>query len=162
MLVAVLAAALAVAEIGAKSTQNAYLTHHVQAADYWGFYQTRNLRAGLLDATAELMASLPNAADPQVQRRIEAARAEAARLRDDPQAGDGAKQIEAMARAEERRREVAFRKYHSFEATVGALEIAIVLASVSVVIRVRWLTYGAGAIGGLAVLFGLATAAGLL
>jgi hypothetical protein len=162
VLVAAIAAALAIAEIGEKSTENAYLTYHIQASDDWGLSRIRTLRANVLDATAELMASLPNAAEAQVQRRIEAARAQAARLRDDPEAGDGAKQIEAMARAQERRREVAFRKYHFFEATVGALEIAILLASVSVVTRVRWLAYGAGAIGGLAVVFGLATAAGVL
>ena len=45
---------------------------------------------------------------------------------------------------------------------VGALQIAIVLASVSVVTRVRALAFGAAAIGGLAALFGFVAAFGLV
>jgi Domain of unknown function (DUF4337) len=45
---------------------------------------------------------------------------------------------------------VAERRYHGFEYAVGALEIGIVLASVSVVTRIRSLTYGAAVIGAIA------------
>ena len=45
VLIAALAAVLAVAEMGEKSSQNAYMTHHVQAADYWALFQARNIRA---------------------------------------------------------------------------------------------------------------------
>jgi hypothetical protein len=38
---------------------------------------------------------------------------------------------------------------------VGALQIAIVLASVAVVTRILWLAVGAGAIGAIAAGFGL-------
>lgn len=160
VLVAILAAALAVSEMGEKMSQNAYLAHHIQAADYWAFFQTRNIRATMQSAAASLLESLPTAADPAVRQRIDAARAEAARLRDDP-SGTGSKQIEAMARAEERDREIAFHKY-LYEVTVGALQIAIVLASVSVVTRVRWLALGAAGVGAIAAVLAFVTAVGLI
>ena len=162
VLIAVLAAMLAVSEMGEKSAQNAYLTHHIAASDHWSFFQAKNTRASVQRAAAEVMESLPGAADPAVRARIEAARADAARLRDDPKEGDGSKQIAEHARAEEAQREHAFHRYHLFEYTVGALQICIVLASVSVVTRVLALAYGAAALGLLAGLFGLATVGGLL
>ncbi|MBU6499228.1 MAG: DUF4337 family protein, partial [Rhodospirillales bacterium] len=57
-------------------------------------------------------------------------------------------------------RDHQFHRYHLFEIVVGALQIAIVLASVSVVTRVNLLAVGAGLLGGGAGLFGLAVALG--
>lgn len=162
VLIAVLAAVLSVAEMGEKSSQNDYLTHHIQAADHWAFFQARNIRSTVQGAAAAMMESLPNSADPAVQKRIQDARADAARLRDNPKDNLGSKQIAELARAEEHDREVAFHRYHRFESVVGAVQIAIVLASVSVVTRVLALAFGAAAIGGVAALFGLATALGLV
>jgi hypothetical protein len=161
VLVAILAAALAVSEMGEKMSQNAYLAHHIQAADHWAFLQARNIRSTVESATASLLESQPNAADPAVRQRIDAARAEATRLRDDP-SGTGSKQIEAMARAEERDREIAFHKYHFYEIAVGALQIGIVLASVSVVTRVRWLALAAAGIGAVAAVLAFINAVGLI
>ena len=162
VLIAVLAAVLAVAEMGEKSSQNEYLTHHIAASDAWAFFQAKNVRSAVQRTAADVMESLPNSADPAVRKRIDTARAEAARLRDDPTEGDGSKQIAEKAHAEEHLREHAFHRYHLFEIVVGALQIAIVLSSVSVVTRVLALAYGAAAIGAVAGLFGLATATGLL
>ena len=50
VLIAVLAAALALAEMGEKGAQNEYLTQHVAVADGWAFYQAKNLRAAVLAA----------------------------------------------------------------------------------------------------------------
>ena len=162
VLIAVLAAVLAVAEMGEKSSQNEYLARNIQASDNWAFFQAKNIRSSVQRAAADVMESLPNSADPAVRKRIDAARADAARLRDDPTAGDGSKQIAEKAHAEEELREHAFHRYHQFELSVGALQIAIVLSSVSVVTRVLALAYGAAAIGAIAALFALATVAGLV
>ena len=162
VLIAVLAAMLAVSEMGEKSSQNEYLTHHIEASDHWAFFQAKNIRSSVQRASADMMDSLPNSADPAVRKRIDAARADAARLRDDPKEGDGSKQIAERAKTAEHLREIAFHRYHMFELAVGALQISIVLASVSVVTRVMALAYGAAVIGAVAGLFGLATAAGLV
>lgn len=162
VLIAAMAAALALAELGEKAAQNKYLTEHVALSDDWAFYQAKNLRAAMQAADATLLASLPNAADSAVQARIRQAHEEEARLRDDPKAGNGMKQLSARAAERQAARDHAFHRYHQFELVVGALQIAIVLASVSVITRVRALTLAAGLIGGGAALAGLAVAFDLI
>jgi hypothetical protein len=144
ILVSVLAAVLALSEIGGKASQNAYLTHHVALSNDWAFYQAKNLRSVVRTSEADLLASLPNAADPAIQARIKEAQEYSARMRDDPKGGEGMKQLAAKAQAEEIDRDTAEHRYHNYEYAVGALEIAIVLASVSIVTRMRALTFGAG------------------
>jgi hypothetical protein len=157
VMVSALAAALALAEIGEKASQNAYLTHHIAVSDDWAFYQAKNLRAVVKESEAEVLRSLP--ANPQVDDRIKRAMADSDRMRDDPESGEGMKQLAEKAKAQESVRNEAFHRYHNYEFTVGALEIAIVLASVSVVTRMRALTLAAAAIGLMACAFGLAVAA---
>ena len=158
VLISVLAAVLALAQMGEKSSQNAYLTHHIAVSDDWAFYQAKNVRSVMRSTEAAVLASLPNAADPAVQTRIKDARAYAARMQDDPKGGDGMKQISARAQQEEHARETAFHRYHAYELVVGGLEIAIVLASVSVVTRVNALAVGGGLLGLVAAASGLAVA----
>ena len=93
MLIAVLAAALALAEMGEKGAQNAYLTHHIAASDDYAFYQAKNVRATVWAAEAGILANLPNAADAGPQAEIKRAKETEARLRDEPQSGDGMKQL---------------------------------------------------------------------
>jgi hypothetical protein len=92
-----------------------------------------------------------------IRKRAEAARATAARL-DDDEKTQGRKQLRAQAEQKERLRDEAFEHYHKYEGVVGALQITIVLASVSVVTRMRLLALAAGAIGGLAALYGIGVA----
>jgi Domain of unknown function (DUF4337) len=162
VLIAALAAALALAEMGEKVAQNTYLTQHVSLSDDWAYYQAKNVLAGVRSTEADMLASLPTAADPAVQARIARARAEEARLRDDPAGGSGMKQLTQRASEIREQRDHAFHKYHQYELAVGALQIAIVLASVSVVTRARLLTLAAGVVGGAAALAGLAVAYGLI
>jgi hypothetical protein len=162
VVVSVLAAILALAGVGEKSAQNSYLTYHIAASDDWAFYQAKNVRALMRGTEASILESLPTATDPAVQARVKAARDYDARMRDDPKAGDGMKQLAEKAQQDEASREMAFHRYHWLELVVGALEIAIVLASVSVVTRIRPLAIGAAAIGIVAAVSGLAVVTGLL
>ena len=154
--VSCLAASLALVDLGAKSSQTAYLTHNITASDTWNAYQGKNLRANMWNTQAVMLESLPNAADPTIQDRIKTALSEAARMRDEPAAGDGMKQLKAKAEDQEQEREHAFHAYHGFEYTASALEISIVLASVSVVTRVHALGVFAAGLGILAAAYGLA------
>jgi hypothetical protein len=161
VLVSVLAAVLAITEIGGKAAQNAYLTHHIALSNDWAFYQAKNQRAIIRTSEADVLASLPNAADPSIQARIKEAQEYSARMRDDPEGGQGMKQLAVTAEQQEAERDVAEHRYHSYEYAVGALEIAIVLASVSIVTRIRGLTFGAAAIGAAAAVASLGIAANL-
>lgn len=162
VLVSALAAVLALADIGGKAAQTEYLTHHVALSNDWAFYQAKNLRSVMRQSEADLLTSLPNAADPAVQARIKEAREYAARMHDDPAAGDGMKQLAEAAQGQQDERDVAMRRYHNYEYAVGALEIAIVLASVSVVTRFRSMTIGAGIIGAVAAAASLCVALRLI
>lgn len=162
VLISFLAAALAMTEIGGKAAQNAYLTYHVALSNDWSFYQAKNLRAVVRNAEAELLASLPNAADSAIQKRITDAQDYSARMRDDPKTNEGMKQLAEQAQHKEVLRDEEMHRYHSYEYAVGALEIAIVLASVSVVTRMRPLTYGAAVIGAAAAGASLCVAFNLL
>jgi hypothetical protein len=147
LLISILAAVLALTEIGGKAAQNAYLTYHVSLSNDWAFFQAKNLRAVVRTSEADVLASLPNAQDPAIQARIKDAQAYNARMRDDPQGGEGMKQLQAKAEEKEHLRDQAEHRFHSYEYTVGALEIGIVLASVSVVTGMPVLAIGAAVIG---------------
>ncbi|HET6308414.1 MAG TPA: DUF4337 domain-containing protein [Rhodopila sp.] len=150
ILVSLLAAVMAMAEIGGKASQTEYLTHHVALSNEWAFYQSKNQRAIIKGSEVDVLASLPNATDPAIQGRIKEAQDYIKRMRDDPEGGEGMKQLAATARDQEVLRDEAGHRYHLYEYAVGALEIAIVLASVSVLTRVFALAVAAAAIGVLA------------
>jgi hypothetical protein len=154
VLISALAAGLAIAEMAEKGAQNDYLAHHITTSDDWAFYQAKTLRAAMTEQQIDVLASLPNAAEPEVQKRIAASQAEKARL-DDDEKTQGRKQLRAQAEAEARERDEVGHHYHLYEFVVGALQIAIVLASVSVVTRMWVLAAVAGAVGGVAAAFGL-------
>ena len=154
IVISILAAALALAEMQEKGAQNQYLTHHIAVSDDYAYYQAKGVRATSQLTAAAILESLPNAADPAVAKRAAEARAEAARLEDDPK-GSGRKQILAQVEDDKEGREAQHHRYEMFELVVGALQIAIVLASVSVVTRVRTLAFVASAVGLAAIVAGV-------
>ncbi len=160
VLISALAAALAIAEMGEKGAQNEFLAHHISTSDTWAFYQAKTLRSAMVGQQIDVLASLPNAADPEVGKRIAAARAEQARLNDDEKT-QGRKQLRAQAEAEAKTRDAVGEHYHLYEDRVGAVQLAIVLAAGSGVTRMWRLAAAPGVIGGAATLFGLAVAAGV-
>lgn len=161
VLVSVLGAALAVTGIAEKASQNEYLAAHIQASDDWSFFQAKNQRIAIRTAEVSVLQSLPTASDAPVQARIKAAQDYITRARDDPQSNDGTKQLQEQAHEREHARDHALHRYHGYEYAAGALELAIVLASVSVVIRSRPLTYGASLLGVCGILLALAVRVGV-
>jgi hypothetical protein len=160
VLIAALAAALAISEMGEKSAQNDYLTRHIALSDDWNFYQAKHTRAVMIGATADVLASLPPSA--ATDQRVAALRSAAAKYENDPKGGEGAKQLLAKATVETEARNHAFHRYHQFEWVVGALQIAIVLASVSVVTRVMALAIAGALLGGIGVAAGVLIAVGVI
>ena len=161
ILISVVAAALALAEMQEKGAQNEYMTRHIQVSDDYAFYQAKTMRANLYSLHADTLAALPDASAPAIAKQITDAREIAARLEDDEKT-QGRKQLLALVDQHRRERDREERRYESFEFVVGALQIAIVLASVSVVTRVRALEVGAGVLGAGAIVAGLLIAAGVL
>ncbi len=161
LLIAALAAALALSEMAEKSAQSAFLTHHISLSDDWNFFQAKNVRATVRAAEASLLESLPSAGDEAVRARIKTAQDNEARLRDEP-GGEGMKQLQERADQQAELRDHEFHRYHQFELVVGALQIAIVLASVSIVTQVLALAAAGGLLGGAAALYGVIIASGII
>jgi hypothetical protein len=161
VLIAVLAACLALAELGAKTSSTAYLTQHISLTDTYAFLQAKNIRASVWLSTADAIDSTPGI-DDAARARSAKMRSEASRLLDDPSSGEGRSQLLERARHETELRDHADHQAHEYEYASGILQIAIVLASVSVVTRSRFLSYAAGVLGGLASLFALAVGVGLV
>ena len=154
IVIAIMAAALALTEFAAKDAQTNYLTNHIAATDTWAQYQAKAVRRTVLVSEAELLQSLTAANDPQVQKRIADAQANAARMRSEPGA-DGMEQLAEKAQEQEHLRDHAMHRTHELEIASGGLQIAIVLASISVVVELPLFMIASIALGLVSVLYGL-------
>lgn len=161
VLIAALAACLALAEMGQKKAATEYLTRHITLSDTYAFMQAKNIRAGIMITAADTIDSTPGINDAAHQR-VAALRGEAGRLLNDPKTGEGRAQLLERSKQETELRDHAHHKSEMFEFATGSLQIAIVLASVSIVTRTRYLSLAGGIVGGLASLFALAVAVGMV
>ena len=157
LIIGVLAAALAVCEMAERSAQNGYLSHHIGASNEYAFYQARQNRALILTQTATLLNAIPGST-AETQKVAAASDAEAKRLLEDSDRGNGSKQILARAAAETHERDHDLHRYEWYEIVTSALQIAIVLASVSVVTQLGSVLLVGLGIGGLAALLGVLVA----
>jgi hypothetical protein len=154
IIIAVMAAALALTEFAAKDAQSNSLTNHVAASDTWAQYQAKSVRRTVLSSEAELLESLPSADNPAIKKRADDARANADRMRSESGA-DGMEQLSEKAHGQEHLRDHEMHRTHTLEIGSGGLQIAIVLASVSVVIDLPIFMIASIALGLLSVAYGL-------
>jgi hypothetical protein len=154
LVIAVMAAALALIEFAGKDAQTNYLTNHIAASDTWAQYQAKAVRRTVLTSEAELLQSLPGATNPAVMQRIADALADAARMRSEPGA-DGMEQLTERAHIQEHLRDHAMHRTHVLEVASGGLQIAIVLASISVVIELPLFMVASAVLGLASALYGL-------
>jgi hypothetical protein len=107
-----------------------------------------------LIAQADLLESMPATSDPAVKKRIADARANAERMRSEPGA-DGMEQLAEKAQEQEHDRDHAMNRYHMLEIASGGLQIAIVLASISVVINLPAFMLVSVLVGGASAIYAL-------
>ncbi|MCW5771638.1 MAG: DUF4337 domain-containing protein [Rhodospirillaceae bacterium] len=144
--IAIMAVALAVTNMGASNAMKDMLTNNVSASNYWSFFQAKTIRQTTFRVAADDLAvlaainpTMPDAAKQQVDATIKRYRDTAARYESDPKEGDGRKELMAKARAHEKERDVAQRKDPYFDFGEALIQIAIVLASVSLITGARLL-----------------------
>jgi hypothetical protein len=154
VIIAIMAAALALTEFAAKDAQTSYLTNHIAATDTWAQYEAKAVRRTVLTSEADLLQSLPTTTDPAVQKRIADAQANANRMRSEPGA-DGMEQLTEKAHAQEHLRDHEMHRTHTLEIASGGLQIAIVLASISVVIDLPLFMIASVTLGILSAIYGL-------
>jgi len=162
ILIAILAAFLAVSETGAKSAQTEVLTAQVEAANQWGFFQAKTIRQTVLRTAAdEMEAQYKDAGNmpPAVRARVDAWHKTVVRYENEPETGEGRKELSESAKHHVVEREYARAAYHHFEYGSAALQLAIVLASAAAVTSVGLLAVVSG---GLGVIGAVLTALGFL
>lgn len=135
LLIGILAAGLAICEMGEKSAQNDYIAKQIQVNDTWSFYQAKAIKADIANAQSATLGALAKV-DPSVASAAAAAKRRAAKEISSPESGEGKVQLRDRAERETEARDHQLERYHLLELVVGALQIAIVLASVSVVTEI--------------------------
>jgi cell division protein ZapA (FtsZ GTPase activity inhibitor) len=150
--IAVVAAILAVCELGGDNAKNKMVNNNIKASDTWAFYQAKNMRQTEYKLAAEgLRRATADPALPAAVRAADAADAKrydktATRYEDDP-AGDGKKQLEAKAKRFEEARDLAGERNEFFDYAQMLLQLAVVLGSVSILALSRPLLLVTGLLG---------------
>ena len=159
MLIAVLAAVLALIEITSRNAEQDALQSNIEASNLWAFYQAKTVRQTTLRTAVEnlQLAALPPDKADAAAKQIQVWRATIDRYESEPTptGGEGRKELSAQAKAAEKRRDHSLAMNHMLELGSGAMQLAIVLASASVVAGVMWLAWAAGGLGLVGVAFGL-------
>ena len=152
LLISVLALLLALVETGANSAQTEVFTRNVEAANLWSFFQARTIRQTTVRTAAEqaeldAQAALDAAARGAIAAQQKAWRDTAARWESEPATGEGRRELTERARAAEAARDHFLAKYHLYEYAAAAFQVAIVVASASIVTEVVLLA-GVGVVFG--------------
>ena len=152
--IGVLAVLLAICNVGGANAAKDATRANIEASNAWAFYQAKTIRRTSFTLAADeldlMLATQPAIAGPArkaVEDKLKAYRAEADRLKRDQE--DGTDQLLVKAKSLEVERDVALRKDPYFDWSQALLQIAIVLASVHLIIGNLMLL---GLSGGLAAL----------
>ena len=155
LLISVLALFLALVETMAKGAQTDALSYNIEASNLWSFFQAKTIRQTVVRTAGE-MVDLDRApkvdpeADDAVAKRTDTWAKTVARWESEPETGEGRKELIARAKVAEEKRDTATAKHHHYEISSAAFQIAIVLASATVItgaIALTWLSMGLGVVG---------------
>ncbi|WP_213773921.1 DUF4337 domain-containing protein [Bradyrhizobium sp. dw_78] len=146
LLIAVIALCLALSETLGKGAQTESISKNVEASNLWAFFQAKSIRRTVVQTAAEqarLNGGADDATKAAVQKQIDDWQKTAARYRSEPETGEGTEQLSERAKQAEEERDLATAKYHHFELASGAFQIAIVLASATIItgmIALAWIS----------------------
>ncbi len=151
LMIAALAAFLAIVEVSGGNAEQDATKGNIDAANLWAFFQAKSIRRSNLQQLVELveleLPDLPPDRAERTRKRLEAWRATADRLESEPSTNEGRKELAVRAKAAEEVRDRALAEDNMFDYASAALQLAIVLASASIVIGIAWLMWLAGGFG---------------
>jgi Domain of unknown function (DUF4337) len=152
--IGVLAVLLAICNVGGANATKDALQTNIGASDTWAFYQAKNIRrtsttlaANELELMLAAQPGLSDAVRGRFEAKIKEYRTEAQRLSSDPVKKEGLDELLTKAKALEADRDVALAKDPYFDWSQAFLQIAIVLASVHLIIGNVWLLGLSGGLG---------------
>jgi Domain of unknown function (DUF4337) len=137
--IGVLAVLLAICGVGGANAAKDATRANIEASNTWAFYQAKTIRrtsytlaADELELRLTTEAGMAPAAKKSLEDKVKAYRSEADRLKRDPE--DGTDTLLVKGKTLETERDVALRKDPYFDWSQALLQIAIVLASVHLII----------------------------
>jgi hypothetical protein len=138
LLIAVIALCLALSETLGKSAQTQSISKNVESSNLWAFFQAKSIRRTMVQTQADqaklsLRLATDDATKAALQKQIDDWQKTAARYRSEPSTGEGQDQLAERAKHAEHERDLAMAKYHHFELASAAFQIAIVLASATII-----------------------------
>jgi hypothetical protein len=152
--ISILAMVLAISSLGGSNAGKETTQENILAANSYAFYQAKSIRqTSLKIASAELELLLlrepgmPATAKEAVQKKIDEYKKTIDRYESEPDTKEGKKELLITAREHEAARDHAMRQDPWFDYAEGALQIAIVLLSVSIVAGLPVLFWGGAALG---------------
>lgn len=151
--IAVLAVLLAICGIGDDDASKTAVRANIQAANTYAFFQAKNIRQTDYEIAVDqfqlqrLDPSLTEDARRFLSDKIAAFNAKIKRYDSEPERGEGKKELLAKARSLEAERDLALKRDPYFDFGQGLLQIAIVLASVSLIVGGSFLLWVSGALG---------------
>jgi hypothetical protein len=151
LLISVLALVLAFSETLGKGAQTNALALNIEASNLWAFFQAKTIRQTVLRTAAEQteVSSTSDAHKKQIGKWRETAQ----RYQSEPETGEGRDQLAARAKEAEKKRDQSMAAYHHYELASAAVQIAIVLASASIIAEIAALVWIAGGLGLVGVAF---------
>jgi len=138
--IGVLAVLLAFTSLGGGNTTKDAGLANVSATNTWSFFQAKNLRRNEVNLAADNLrvvlatqSNLSEAGRKAITDKIADYEATAKKLTSDPEKGEGLDELFLKGKALEAQRDAALRKDPYFDWAGALLQIAVVLASVSLV-----------------------------
>jgi plasmid stabilization system protein ParE len=154
LLISILALVLALSETLGKGSQTNALSANVEASNLWAFFQAKTIRQTVMRTAAEEAdAEYGDKAPDALKKQIRKWKDTADRYQSEPDTGEGRKELAARAKAAEAKRDKSLAAYHHYEVGSAAVQIAIVLASASIITTMPVLVWIAGGLGIVGVVF---------
>jgi hypothetical protein len=151
--IAALAVLIAITSVGGDNATKDMIRSGIQAADTYSFYQAKSIRQTTIRAMADDFETrladpaVPENVRRQMQEKLNSYRATVERYESEPATGEGKKELLAKARALEEQRDLALKRDPYFDTAGALLQIAVVLASASLIIAGPILLWVSGLLG---------------
>ena len=157
--IGLLAVLLAICNVGGANAAKDATRSNIEASNTWAFFQAKNIRrsaitmaADELELQVKAQPAMPAEARQAFEAKIKDYRASIQKLTTDPERKEGLDELFVKGKALETERDIAMRKDPYFDWSQALLQIAIVLASVHLIIGNPMLLGLSGGLAGLGVL----------
>jgi hypothetical protein len=146
--IALMAMLLAITSLGGGNAAEDIMSYNIQASDTWAFYQAKNIRKTNVELAADelenqllMSQNLSPEQRQAIEKKVADYRQTAARYESEPDTGEGKKQLSDKAKALTAQRDRAMQQDPNFDFAEALFQIAIVLASVSILATSRRILY---------------------